>query len=193
MPRTIPAGAIKIYVPGRRQPDGYSCGAGGVQMVLDSFNIGEDDIEVIKAAIGTDPNQGTYYKKMEQYLRDKGLDVSVRDKLTREEFTKLIDERARMIVSIQAYAADPDAYDDKDDNTNGHYVIGIGYDDEGFFYFKDPSISGITHLEWPDFDKRWHENEGFDGKLEVFTHMCIICKATDKVPDPGDMFSVFID
>lgn len=191
--RTIPAGAIKIYVPGRRQPDSFSCGAGAAQMILDSFEIPEDDIEVIKQACGSDPNQGTYYKNMEKYLRDKGLDVSVRSNMTRDDLVKLIDERARLIVSIQAYAADPAVYDDPNNNTNGHYVVAVGYDSQDHFYFKDPSVSGITHLAWADLDKRWHENEGWDGKLEVFQHMCIVVKATDKVPDPMVMFSVAIN
>src|SRR3990167_1816064 len=138
--RQIPGGAIKINLPEVQQPDDYSCGAAALMSVAAYYGVGPEKLEQFKAAAGTTAEHGTYYRNMENYVRSLGLDVSVKTEMTIDELKKLLDEQVPIILSIQAYADDLKVYDDPNSNADGHYVVAIGYDMEGNFYFMDPSL-----------------------------------------------------
>jgi hypothetical protein len=86
-----------------------------------------------------------------------------------------------VICSIQAYA-DDDKPKDYTKDGNGHYVVAIGYDENGNWYFMDPSANykgtpanpRYAYLPEAEFLKRWHEDEGMHGKQEPHRHLGLI-------------------
>ena len=181
--RKIPAGAIKIALPFIRQPDDYSCGAGAAMSVAGGSNTGPSTIDAFKAAMGTNPQSGTYYREVARYLNELRFDATIRIGMTRRGLTNLIDKRIPVILSMQAWAKDPSVYQNADHQADGHYIVAIGYDDDDCFYFMDPSIDARPgYLSWKDLDRRWQENEGTEG-IEFYRHLGIIVrpgKNTDK-------------
>lgn len=144
--------------------------------VLAFCGVGPEDLEELKTALKTNSEFGTYYKNIADYAESLGLDVSTRQNLSKEDLQKLLDEGIPAILSIQAYAKDEKVYDDPNWNNDGHYVVAVGYDNEGYFYFMDPSLTGrYGFLSWSDLEKRWHENEGSD-KLELSHHLALVIK-----------------
>lgn len=178
----IPGGAIKITLPEVQQPDAYSCGAAALMSVAAYYGVGPEKLEDFKAALGTTPEHGTYYRNMETYACSLGLDVSVHTDMTCDELKKLLDEHAPVILSIQAYADDPKVYDNPASNADGHYVVAIGYDGEGNFYFMDPSLPARRgFLPGSELDQRWHENEG-SSEPEIYQHLAIVVKPGQHKP-----------
>jgi hypothetical protein len=71
------------------------------------------------------------------------------------------------MVAIQAYADDPDVYQDPHKNDDGHYVVVIGFDGENY-YVEDPSLERSRgFLPKSEFLRRWHDDEGTPGKPMV--------------------------
>lgn len=174
--RKIPAGAIKIDLPDVRQPDNFSCGAGAFMSIASHYNVGPLDIEDFKAALGTNSASGTYYRRIVEFANQLGLNASVQAGMTKRQLIKLIDRRIPVILSMQAYALDPDVYKDPDHQDDGHYIVAIGYDRHDNFYFMDPSITGRRgFLAWPELNRRWQENEGWEVK-EFYRHLGIVVR-----------------
>lgn len=177
--RKIPAGAIKIPLPDLQQPENYSCGL-ALMSIAKYFGLGPDNFSEPKEEMGTTEKDGTYYGDILKYALDLGLDAEVKTEMTRDDLKKLLDEKIPVLISMQAFALDPEEYDDPDLEENGHYIVAIGYDDEDYFYFMDPSIiCQRGYLSWADFDKRWHENERGEERSH---HLGIICRPNGHEP-----------
>lgn len=170
--RKIPANAIKVPLPDMQQPDSYSCALCLIS-VAKYYGLGPDDFDTAKSKMGTTAADGTYYGKVHEYARELGLDATVQTEMTREDLKKLLDEKVPVILSMQAWG-DPQDYEDPNNNDNGHYIVAIGYDEDDYFYFMDPSvICRRAFLTWKELDKRWHENER---EGEISHHLGIICR-----------------
>lgn len=180
--RDIPAGAIKVAIPASKQPESY-CGPSSLYAIAAAYGIAPESVENIAKGAGTTIENGTYYGKLAEYAKSLGFDVEVRQKITKEELKKILDEGAPVIISFQAWGDPADYYDDTDSfstslgyNINGHFAVVVGYDDEDCFYFMDPSQwDWISYLPWSELDKRWHENEGIESS-EFSDHLGIICR-----------------
>lgn len=178
--RKIPKGAIKVRLPDVQQPDDYSCGAAVLMSVGSYYLVGPDRLEAFKKRLGTEPEHGTYYKEIESYANELGLKARVHQHVTRKRLKKWLDRGIPVILSMQGWAEDQSVYDNPSHNDDGHFVVAIGYDDEDFFYFMDPSITGMRgFLSWKELKKRWHENEGAD-KTEISCRLAIVIKAGKK-------------
>jgi predicted double-glycine peptidase len=157
----VPAGAVRIDAPELHQEDGYSCGAVMLEAFARYFEVAPDDNktdvrEWFKAQLGTTKADGTPPKRMEALAQKLGLCPVVRHPMTREEFCGFVDAGRPVICCIQAWG-EPDTYA-KDES--GHYVGGIGYDDQNV-YFEDPMIRrGRGYMSWPQFLERWHDKDG---------------------------------
>lgn len=174
--RNIPQGAIKIIIGAVQQKDGYSCGAAVWMAVALAHGVGSDDQEKVKQMLGTNSEHGTYFKDLVRCFNEAGFEAQAVPDTTREQLQRLIDARVPCLLSVQAWAEDPSVYDDPDHNSDGHYVVAVGYDDDGYFYFMDPSQPGCySVLHWSELDKRWHENEGM-GDTEVYRHLAIVVR-----------------
>lgn len=178
----VPRGAIKIALPDVQQPDDYSCGAAALMAVAAYYGVGSERLDDFKKALGTNQQYGTYYRDMENAANLLGLSASSQQNLSKADLIKLLDEEVPVILSIQAYAADETAYDDPNHNTDGHYVVAIGYDADDNFYVMDPSLAGRRgYLSWSELDKRWHEDEGH-GQSEISHHLGIVIRPNQQKP-----------
>ncbi len=183
-PRRIKAGSIKIDLPAVQQRDNYSCGAGAFMSIALHYNAGPTDIEEYKAEMGTNPDGGTYYKRIVEYANRLGLNAKVEIGMTKRRLKKLLDQRIPVMLSMQAYALDESEYDNPDMDTDGHYIDAVGYDDEDCFYFMDPSITGSRgFLSWEELNKRWQENEG-TGEREFYRHLGIVIRPGKRRTGP---------
>jgi len=177
----IPEQVIRSPLRNVAQPDCYSCGAAALWSVCAYFGVvgspeGMDFAEQFKAfkkELGTNPDDGTSYRKMAEYANKHGLHAESRDKLTCKQLEQLLQKGTLVICSIQAYG-DPERYD-KDES--GHYVVAIGFNDK-HFYFMDSSVPSDQHrrgyLPKEEFDRRWHDDEGTKEHPEPHTHLGII-------------------
>ena len=148
------------------------------------YNVGPTDIEEYKAAMGTSPENGTYYKRIAEYANKLGLNARVQIGVSKKRLKKLIDKGIPVILSMQAYAESQTDYDNPDLDTAGHYIVAVGYDDDDNFYFMDPSITGSRgFLSWEELDRRWQENEGWEER-EFYRHLAIVIRPGKKRTGP---------
>jgi predicted double-glycine peptidase len=176
--RTIPAGAIKIPLPDMQQPDNYSCGL-CVLSVAHYFGLAPNEFQEPKDKMGTNEVDGTYYGDIVTYANELGMDAEAKKEMTKEELKQLLDEKIPVILSMQAWG-DPADYEDPAKQFNGHYIVAIGYDDDDYFYFMDPSVHcRRAYLSWDKLDKRWHENER---GTENSNHLGIVCRPNGHSP-----------
>lgn len=104
--------------------------------------------------------------------------------------------RHPVICLIQAWAEDPEVYNDQSNNDNGHYVVAVGYgtyvtnnSHKNFFIFMDPSTSGsYTYINEDDFVKRWHDKD--EEENEEYNYFGILVKYNDIEPS-GDEIERF--
>ena len=96
-----------------------------------------------------------------------------------------IDRGIPVICSIQAWGDEKADYYAKDDN--GHYVVAIGYDETHLYFMdsvanheKSPANPRYGYLTRTEFLKRWHGDEGFKNKPEVYKRNGMVIH-----PDPA--------
>lgn len=150
----IPSVRNLIRVPLARQAKDYTCGVAALQSVLGFYgdDIRQDELE---AAVGSTPDAGTNYLRIEQYAREHGYDVTDFNNMTPDDLKGLIDSRLPLIILIQAWPSH--SVDWATDIEDGHYVVAVGYDAQNF-YFMDPSTLGhYTYIPAAEFPDRWHD------------------------------------
>jgi hypothetical protein len=112
---------------------GAYCGPADVLSVAAGyFGVGSDDIDVVAQELRTNTD-GTDPRNMVPLFNRLGLDSEFRQGMTKEELKQLIREKIPVIICIQAYAKDPAVYNNRKDNTNGHFLVARGYEDADSF------------------------------------------------------------
>lgn len=146
---------IRIPTPLVRQPDNYTCGVAALQSVLHYYGVAVR-YDMLAAALGADPAQGTNYRRMAAYAQSCGLEVTCFTEMSLELLYHQIDHGAPVIVALQAWGSDQaNAYRDAWDD--GHYAVVVGYD-QNYVYFMDPSTLGnYTYIATDEFLARWHD------------------------------------
>ena len=166
--RLVPEGAIKIPLPDIQQPNGYSCGAAALMAIASYYHRGPHDIQAFETLLGTTPEEGTDYRKIVACARQLDLQVEVQVGMSLGRLKSWLNRGVPVICSIQAYSPHVGSYS-LNQNDSGHYVVGVGYDSDGYLYFMDPdSQSRVPELPNPayaaihqeDMLLRWHDNEG---------------------------------
>ena len=155
-----------IDFPSLRQTYSYDCGANAVQTILTYYGIDMQESKIMEA-MGTDPDEGTNYKKIVEFFNSKGLKVDVRKGMTLGILKKVIQLGLPVMMPIQAYRDDPKTKY-KEDWDDGHYVVAIGFTDTSVI-FCDPSSVEDTFLTFSELEDRWHdEAPGSKEKLDHF-------------------------
>lgn len=182
--RSIPGGAIKIALPEVQQPDDYSCGAACLMAVCAYFGVGPEDLEDLKNSLKTNRYSGTYYGRIVKKASRLGLHVHLyQGGMSLGDLKAALTDGKPVILSIQAYAQRAATYANTASNSDGHYVVAIGFDDSDTIYFMDPSLTGrIGFLTWKELDHRWHENEGNRRKPEIYSHLAIVLSGGRRRP-----------
>jgi hypothetical protein len=142
---------VFLEVPVIRQSTDYSCGAASFLAILGYYGYDPYEKQVM-TALGTTLG-GTDPEGFSKAAKKFDLKADVKEGMTVEEVKKRIDDKIPVILDIQAWG-------DKEDYTNewddGHYVVAIGYDKEGF-YLMDPSQMGYSYVSYKELKKRWHD------------------------------------
>ncbi len=153
---------VLIKVPLARQATGYTCGVAALQSVLHYFGQGYRQ-DVLAEALGSDPEQGTNYKRMAAFAQANGITCEAHEGLSPATLRAMVAAGKPVMIALQAwgepgidYAADWD---------DGHYVVVVGFDDANF-YFMDPSVLGnYTYLPVDALLVRWHDCYLEDGLI----------------------------
>jgi acetylornithine deacetylase/succinyl-diaminopimelate desuccinylase-like protein len=200
--RRIKPGSLKCQLFGVGQEYDWDCGAGGFMAL--AADLGPEELDDFRKKLGTNPENGTYYMNIVRFGRELKLEATVLKDMDRNQLCNVIDEGIPVMLSIQAYASDPAAYNDPNNNGSGHYVDAFGWEQEPvpdpkpegwhcgdhfFFYFMDPSIKGMPgYLTWKELEQRWHENEADNGKPpEVYHRLGIIFRRSPDMPAIGSV------
>lgn len=166
-----------IEFPTVRQSKAGLCGPAVVQSVLHFYGIPMREDEVVKA-LGIKENSikrcGVSPTQIASLLASKGLRATPQHNTSVEQVKRYLDKDVPVIVAIQAWSEKPVDYET--DNSNGHYVVAIGYND-GNIVFEDPSIlANRGYLPIPELLKRWHDT--CEGK--AFDRIAIPVRGTKK-------------
>jgi predicted double-glycine peptidase len=159
----VPLGAIKVPLRDVPQVKDYSCGAACTMAVCCYYDVGPRNQSDYIQQLGT-TKEGTYYGDIRKFLKKNGLRADVQAGMTPKDLRALLDRGIPVICSIQAWGDDPKAYASVG---NGHYVVAVGYDGCGRFYFMDPWANHeratanprYGYLSEADLEARWHELE----------------------------------
>lgn len=148
-----------IRVPLTRQATVYTCGVAALQSVL--YHYGHEWREdQLMENLEVDPENGTLYRSMVEFVRSQGFRADVLTGMSLEYLKRSIDRKKPVIVLLQAWPDGPVDY--ARDWEDGHYAVAIGYDSERI-YFMDPSTLGnYTYVPTGEFLKRWHDIDGVE-------------------------------
>jgi predicted double-glycine peptidase len=154
-----------IRVPLSRQGHDYTCGVAAMQSVL--YYYGKELREdTLAEALGSDPNEGTNYRKIVEYALSEGFNANVQKEMTLEDLRQLINHKRPIMLLIQAWHGS-DPVDNLTDWDDGHYVVAIGYDSKNI-YLMDPSTLGnYTFIPIPEFLDRWHDQDPYTGEFLI--------------------------
>lgn len=156
----IAEGALRIPVPDVRQRTDWSCGAAALQAVAAYFGVGPQEEADFARDMQIDHRIGAHPHQIAAAAKRYGLNVAEQHEMTDGELRKLIDAHKPVLLMIQAWG-DPKTYPSDDDYQGvwkeGHWVVTIGYDAEGFL-FEDPSLAAVRgYLTCAGLEKRWRD------------------------------------
>jgi len=155
--------AIKVPVPDVRQRTNFSCGAACVQAICAYWGTGPDNEWDYIKHLKSDDRGGTLPKYIIQYLKKKKIQVEAKENMTLDDLKANMDKGRPVICAIQAWG-NSKVYNK---NSNGHYVVVIGYDDRHIF-IEDPSINLCRgYIANKQFLNRWHD---VDALGNLYTH-----------------------
>jgi predicted double-glycine peptidase len=157
---------IFLQIPIVRQSTSYSCGAASFLAILGYYGYDPYEKQVMNALGttlgGTDPDD--FPKAAKKFE----LQAKLKENMTIDDVKKNIKNKVPVVLGIQAWGEKEDYSEEWDD---GHYVVAIGYDKEGF-YLMDPSQMGYSYVSFKDLEKRWHDRMK-DNKIK-FVHLGIV-------------------
>lgn len=160
----IKKGAIMVPLPDTQQNETYSCGASALMSVCRYFGLGpdyeEDFIDLLRAK-GMNPEVGTHPFQLIAVLKKFKLESEPLYPGTIRRLKSHLRAGHPVLMMIQAWGEDDDtgcpleSYDGVWDQ--GHWVVAIGYDDEGVF-FEDPSLEAVRgFIGYEELDERWRD------------------------------------
>jgi predicted double-glycine peptidase len=152
--------AVRIPLPDVRQKTDWSCGASALQAVAGYFGVGPPEEQDFAKDMQVDPRVGTHPHQIESAARAYGLKVHSHVGMRDEELKSYLDQGKPVLLMIQAWG-DPQVFTGDDTYEGvwkeGHWVVAIGYDQEGYF-FEDPVLAVIRgYLSYDALSKRWRD------------------------------------
>ena len=138
--------------PEYRQPDGDSCGATAMHMILSYY--GEDEnLEVVEKIAGTNHEYGTPISGIKKVVEKYKIKYN-EGTFTIDDLKKNVDAGFPTLLMLQAWSI-KDNVDWKNEWDQGHYVVVRGYSNKNI-YFADPINIKIDYLSYDDLMERWH-------------------------------------
>ena len=161
----IPEGAIKVRVPDVTQLTDYSCGPSCLESIAKFYGVGKEDEWDYVREMRMDPRVGSHPDQIRRLARRYRLKVREYQKMSLAQLRQELRWRHPVMIMIQAYGVKRRGKrrhmawrrDYRPDWDDGHWVIAIGYDRDGFF-FEDPSIEARRGwLSSEELLSRWHD------------------------------------
>ncbi len=149
-----------LLFPELRQAYDWDCGASAIQSILIYYGIDVRAGLIIEKA-GTNYDYGTTPANMRAVFKSYKLKCTA-GKMTIADIKDCLDKKTPVILLLQAWTRQENV-DWKNNWSDGHYVIAIGYDSKKI-YFEDPSSFGRTYLTYDELLKRWHDKDKNDKK-----------------------------
>jgi predicted double-glycine peptidase len=161
----IPAGAIKVPVPNIVQETNYSCGPSSLRAICNYYGFGPYSEKDFIKAMNFDHRVGANPDQVVRAARRFGLDDDIVRPMLFVHLISRLKQRHPVMCMIQAYGRRDKS---PNDYVDGHWVVGIGYDERGV-YFEDPSMGKERgFLTYPEFQARWHDTGPRDRHLPFY-------------------------
>lgn len=157
---TLPEENNILEFPDLRQDYDYTCGASCLQSVLMYYGFDAVESELVKK-LGTTKDWGTEHTDIVRVAQEYNLEVEY-GAMTVEQVKNYIDQKIPVILDIQAWSENNVDY--STDWNDGHYIVAIGYDNNGFIV-EDPSDIGRQYISFDELNKRWHDIDKNNTKL----------------------------
>ena len=140
--------------PSLRQTYNYDCGTKAIQAALAYFGLDVREDKIIKMTNTT--KHGASIKSIIKVInlyqfKYKASQMRITD------LKKYIDKNYPVIISLQAWTKKK-RVNWKNNWSDGHYVVAIGYD-KNKIYFADPSSIYKTYLTYKELEDRWHDKD----------------------------------
>lgn len=143
-----------IQVPLTRQATDYTCGAAAIQSMFGFFGEDLNEGELAKL-LKTNDQEGTDYNEIVALSKQKGYTVQVFKDMTLKDLKLHLDKNIPVLCLIQAWATKKVDY--KNDWSDGHYVVAIGYDKHKIFFMDPSTLGNYTYIDQKSFLNRWHD------------------------------------
>jgi len=161
-----------LKIPNVRQSNDYSCGVACLMSILayyDKFDGNENDLG---KKLKTTYEEGTEPDNIVKVAKEYGLKSYIKEHCTIDDLKKFVENKIPVIISYQAWTNRKRNINWQKIESDGHYSVLIGIDDDKV-YFSDPSLlNKIGFLSIKELMDRWHD-EGYE-------RMCIIVMGNKK-------------
>jgi|GEM_PF-728231 len=152
---------IMLEFPDLRQDYDFTCGASCLQSVLMYYGFDAVESELVQK-LGATADWGTEHTDIIRVAKEYGLEVESGE-FSIEQVKNYIEQKIPVILDIQAWS-EKSNIDYSLDYDDGHYIVAIGYDDNGFI-IEDPSDFGRQYMTFEELQKRWHDIDKNNNKL----------------------------
>jgi len=141
-----------IDFPEIQQVYDFDCGAASMRTLMTYYGSDIREGEIMEIA-GTSKDFGTKTSGLKSVAEKAGMKYKM-GSMTIKELKDLISKAVPVQVLIQAWSGEEN-FEYGFDFNNGHYVVAVGFDEEGKIYFEDPWASARVWMTEEEFDKRW--------------------------------------
>ena|SRR5208282_3719762 len=167
-----------LTYPETRQVFDYDCGANALMSMLVYCGVEEREERIAKLA-GTTKEVGTTTEGILFTFGYFGMEVSAGEGMTTADIREAIDQGHPVMLTLQAYRDADNIEPYKDDWTDGHYVVAIGYEGDGTdpsdrIIFEDPASFHRTYLTDGELNERWHDDNGAANPPKLQHWGCIL-------------------
>lgn len=157
----IPRNAIRIALPDTSQQTGYSCGPSCLQSICHYYGLGKEDEGEFVDDMDFDHDEGSHPFQITKLAEKYGLKFKEYQPMTMEQLKRELRSRKPVMLMIQAWGMKRGEEDYRKSYRGiwgeGHWVVAIGYDQEGVF-FEDPSLQAVRgFLAYAELEERWHD------------------------------------
>lgn len=168
-----------LNVPDVRQPSNYTSGPAALQAVLAYYGTDVAVDELINQTNTTE--NGTLPDNLAQTARQKGFNAEIKENMTLQDLQQNINQGKPVIIDIQAWRSSNTTGNWTDDQSDGHYMVVIGIDNQNV-YLEDPAILGSRgYIPLQEFLERWHNTfiNNKTGNNTTNNHQGIIITGTE--------------
>jgi len=159
----ISSGALTIPVPNVAARTPFTCGASALLAVSTYYGVGPDTEKEMVGLLrrcGFDRRAGTQPHQLKLAAEMIGLRTREYSGMSRRALLAHLRRRQPVLLTIQAWGRNRSrsrirVY--KDVWSQGHWVVAIGFDDNGVF-LEDPSLEASRgYLPFVELDACWHD------------------------------------